>query len=58
MATFWEGQLSHLAVVVNTVLGSHFGVGEFNTHFRTDFSGDWAVHWGYDLDFDGHMCSF
>ena len=21
-------------------------------HFRTDFSGDWEVHWGYDLDFD------
>ena len=26
--------------------------GEFTTHFRTDFSGDWDVHWGYDLDFD------
>ena len=21
------------------------------THFRTHFSGDWDVHWGYDLDF-------
>ena len=29
-------------------MGSHFGVG---THFRTYFSGDWDVHWGYDLDF-------
>ena len=29
-----------------------FGVGEFTTHFRTYFSGDWDVHWGYDLDFD------
>ena len=22
------------------------GVGEFTTHFRTYFSGDWEVHWG------------
>ena len=22
-------------------------VGEFTTHFRTCFSGDWDVHWGY-----------
>ena len=22
------------------------------THFRTYFSGDWDVHWGYDLGFD------
>ena len=27
-------------------------VGEFTTHFRTDFSRDWDAHWGYDLDFD------
>ena len=27
----------------------HFGVGEFTTHFRTYFSGDWDVHWGYGL---------
>ena len=33
-------------------MGSHFGVGEFTTHFRTYFSGDWDVHWKYDLDFD------
>ena len=32
-------------------MGSHFGVGEFTTHFRTDFSGDWDVHWEYDLAF-------
>ena len=26
------------------------------THFRTYFSGDWHVHWGYDLDVDhGHI---
>ena len=36
----------------STPMGSHFGVGEFTTHFRTDFSGDWDVHWGYDLAFD------
>ena len=28
-----------MAVVVKTVLASHFGVGEFTTHFRTYFSG-------------------
>ena len=33
-------------------MGSHFGVGEFTTHFRTCFSGDWDVHWGYDLGFE------
>ena len=37
-------------------------VGSFTTHYRTYFSGDslilvyfsgdWDVHWGYDLDFD------
>ena len=26
--------------------GSHLGVGEFTTHFRTYFSGDWDVHRG------------
>ena len=31
---------------------SHFGIGEFTAHFRTYFSGDWDVHWGYDLDLD------
>ena len=33
-------------------MGSHFGVGEFTTHFRTYLSGDWDLHWGCDLDFD------
>ena len=33
-------------------MGSHFGVGKFTTHFSPFFSGDWDVHWGYDLDFD------
>ena len=32
-----------LTVVVKTILGSHFGVGELTTHFRTYFSGDWDV---------------
>ena len=27
----------------------HFGVGEFTTHVRTYFSGDWDVHWGYGI---------
>ena len=26
--------------------------GRCTTHFRTNFSGDWDVHWGYNLDFD------
>ena len=39
----------HMAVVVKTVLGSHFGVGEFTAHFRTYSSGDWGVHWGYGI---------
>ena len=37
-------------------MGSHFGVGEFTTHFRTYFSGDWDVHWGYALWTHGHVC--
>ena len=24
----------------------------YATHFRTYLSGDWDVHWGYDLGFD------
>ena len=35
---------------VSKPMGSQFGVG--TTHFRTYFSWDWDVHWGYDLDFD------
>ena len=34
----------YIAVVVKTVLGSHFGAGEFTTHLRAFFSGDWDVH--------------
>ena len=36
-------------LVVKTVLGSHFGVGEFTAHFRTYSSGDWDVHRGYGI---------
>ena len=32
-------------------LRSHFEVGEFTTHFRTCFSGDWDVHWGVRCGF-------
>ena len=39
--------ISELAVVVKNVLGSHYWVGEFTTHVRTYFSGDWDVQWGY-----------
>ena len=38
--------LSHLAVVVKTVLGSHFGVGEFTTHFRLYFGWIGMFTWG------------
>ena len=39
-------------------LGSHFGVGEFTTHFRTYFSGDWDVHWPNGLVFVlGNPCT-
>ena len=31
--------IAHVAVVVTTVVGSHFWAGEFTTHFRTYFSG-------------------
>ena len=41
-----------------TVLGFHFGVGEFTTHFRTYFSGDWDVHWGYGFLTHDHMFAF
>ena len=35
-------------------MGSHFGVGDFTTHFRTYFSGwfESDVDWGYDFDSD------
>ena len=30
-------------------------VGELATHFRTYFSGNWDVHWGYGILTHGHM---
>ena len=33
----------------------HFGVGEFTTHFRTYFCGNWDVHWGYGGLTHGHI---
>ena len=39
-----------MAVVVKTVLVSHFGVGA--PPILVCFREDWEVHWGYDLDFD------
>ena len=46
---------SHLGYTENIRLwlskprGSPSGVGEFTTHFRTYFSGDWDVHWGHGI---------
>ena len=31
------------------------GIGEFTTHFRAYFSGDWDVHWGYGVWSHGHI---
>ena len=45
------GVLGGMAVGLKP-MGSHSGVGEFTTHFRTYFSGDWDVHCGYVLAFD------
>ena len=43
----------HVAVVVkNPILGGGF---RCTTHFRTYFSGDWDVHWGYGLVAHGHV---
>ena len=36
-------------------MGSHFGVGEFTTHFRTYLREDWDVHWGYGILTHGHL---
>ena len=35
-------------------MGSHFGVGA--PPILVNFSEDWDVHWGYDLDFDQWPC--
>ena len=31
------------------------GIGEFTSHFRTCFSGDWDVHWGYGIFSHGQV---
>ena len=43
----------HVAVVVKTVLGSHFGVGA--PPILVYFSGDRDVHWGYGVLTHGHV---
>ena len=40
-----------------SLIGSHFQVGEFTTHFRTYFIGDWDVRWGYGILTHCHMSS-
>ena len=47
--------VNHVAVVVKTVLGSHFGVGA--ARMLVYFSGEWDVHWGYGLLTHDHVCS-
>ena len=42
-----------MAVAVKTVLVSFWG--RCITLFRTYFSGDWDVHWGYGILTHGHM---
>ena len=51
---FWGVGVAYVAVVVKTN-GIPFW-GRCTTHFGTYFSGDWDVHWGYDLDFDPWPC--
>ena len=49
----WQGtEWVQLAVGQNQY---HFGVGEFTTHFRTCFSGDWDVRWGYGVLTHGQL---
>ena len=48
---FKAEDFQEVAVVVQTH-GIPFWGFRCTTHFRTYFSGDWDVHWGYDLDFD------
>ena len=49
--------ISHSLAIYGCGCQNRFGipfwlVGAFTTHFRTCFSGDWDVHWGFDLAFD------
>ena len=43
-----------VAVVVKTFWDPIL-VGRCTTHFRSYFSGDWDVHWGYGILTKGHV---
>ena len=47
--------LCQMAVVVKTNEIPFCLVGEFPTHFRTYFSWDWDVHWGYGILTHGQL---
>ena len=51
MASFFPNQVAQEAAMVQNQWDPILGFG-CTTHFRTDFSGDWDVHLGYDLGFD------
>ena len=58
LSTSWVGQsiCYHLHMAVGQNQWYHFGVGA--QPILVYFSGDWDVHWGYDLDLThGHMAS-
>ena len=50
-------QLGRPAEFGSKPMGSHFGIGEFSTHLRAYFSGDWDVHWGYGVLTHGQVGS-
>ena len=51
----WTTERSNIQIWLwlSKPMGSHFGVGEFTIRFRTFFSGDWDVHWGYGISTHG-----
>ena len=53
----WIGDLGHSIWLWVKTNGIPFW-DRCTTHCRTYFSGDWDVHWGYDLDFDPCMTFF
>ena len=52
---FLPSNQSETDVAVGQHKWYHFGAGEFTTHFRTCFSGDWDVYWGYGLLTHSHV---
>ena len=50
-----DGSVSHKAVGVGQYQWDPILVGRRTTPFRTYFSGDWDVHWGYGILTHGHM---